>query len=189
MQVDLLEGLISGPLRYAGLPTPSGATVWIAADAEAIVRIAPGCNEREFLAELRRLSGLRAERSSDERLLREAARQLDEYLAGRRQRFELPVKLSGSAFQLRVWRVLTRIPYGETRSYGEVAAAAGIPGGARAVGGACRANPVAILVPCHRVVRSDGALGGYGGGLRLKQFLLDLERQVTAAPRPRPTAR
>ena len=94
---------------------------------------------------------------------------------------ELPVDVRGTAFQQRVWQELRRIPRGETRSYGEIAAAVGTPGGARAVGQACGSNPVAIVVPCHRVVQASGALGGYAWGLDVKQHLLERERQAPAS--------
>ncbi|MDW8129849.1 MAG: methylated-DNA--[protein]-cysteine S-methyltransferase [Bryobacterales bacterium] len=185
MQAHLLEGLI----RYAGLRAPNGALVWVAADAEAIVRISPGRQEKQFRQEMARLAGRQPVLRPQDRLVREALAQLQEYFAGIRQAFELPVKLAGSPFQLRVWRALAQIPYGQTRSYREVALAAGSARGARAAGSACGANPVAIVVPCHRVVRSDGAPGGYGGGREFKRFLLDLEDSVKAGLPPRPNAR
>lgn len=105
-----------------------------------------------------------------------ACRQLGEYFAGERRDFELELRVSGSEFRRTVWRALGEIPYGETRSYGELAAAIGRPGAARAVGLANGRNPFAIVVPCHRVVGADGALVGYGGGLERKRWLLDHER-------------
>lgn len=113
--------------------------------------------------------------------IRETARQLAEYFAGARRAFELPLDLRGTPFQLRVWNALLRIPYGETRTYGQLAALAGHPGAARAVGAANGANPIAIIVPCHRVVASGGGLGGYGGGLDCKRFLLALESGSAAS--------
>ena len=107
----------------------------------------------------------------------EACRQLDEYFAGERTRFDLPLRPVGSDFELAVWDQLTRIPYGETRSYGHVASAVGEPGGAQAVGAANGRNPLAIVVPCHRVIGADGSLVGFGGGLARKRFLLDLEQR------------
>jgi methylated-DNA-[protein]-cysteine S-methyltransferase len=107
-------------------------------------------------------------------VLREAARQLGEYFAGERQTFEVPTRLDGTGFQRQVWLELTRIPYGHVVSYGELARRVGRPGAARAVGGANARNPVPIIVPCHRVVASDG-IGGYGGGVPMKEALLDLE--------------
>ena len=108
-------------------------------------------------------------------LLEDAAEQLLRYLAGERTVFRVPLSLRGTPFQRAVWQALTRIPYGETRSYGEVAAAVGRPGAARAVGMACHANPAALIVPCHRVVGADGSLTGYAGGTEKKRFLLELE--------------
>lgn len=102
--------------------------------------------------------------------------QLGEYFAGTRRRFDLPLRQRGSAFQLRVWRALCEIPYGETRSYAEIARMVGAPGAVRAIGMTNGRNPIAIVVPCHRVIRSDGSLCGYGGGRWRKQWLLDHER-------------
>lgn len=108
--------------------------------------------------------------------LPDATRQLEEYFAGKRQAFDLPLAPSGTEFQRRVWAALTEIPYGETRSYGQIATAIGQPGASRAVGMANGRNPVSIVVPCHRVVGASGSLTGYAGGPERKQFLLDLER-------------
>jgi methylated-DNA-[protein]-cysteine S-methyltransferase len=106
----------------------------------------------------------------------EAVRQLRAYFDGELTRFDLPLRLDGSAFQREVWHALTEIPYGETTSYGEIARRVGRPGAARAVGLANGQNPVAIIVPCHRVIGADGSLTGYGGGLDAKRVLLQLER-------------
>ena len=108
-------------------------------------------------------------------LLEEAARQLEEYFAGQRKEFSLPLAPKGTEFQLRVWQALLQIPYGETRSYGELAAMVGNPKACRAVGGANHRNPLSILIPCHRVVGTGGSLTGYAGGLSVKEFLLKLE--------------
>jgi methylated-DNA-[protein]-cysteine S-methyltransferase len=108
-------------------------------------------------------------------LVTEAMRQIEEYFAGRRRDFDLPLDLRGTPFQIEVWEMVRQIPYGETRGYGELARALGRPGAARAVGAANGANPVPILVPCHRVIGAGGALTGYGGGLDRKKFLLELE--------------
>jgi methylated-DNA-[protein]-cysteine S-methyltransferase len=104
-----------------------------------------------------------------------AVTQLDEYFAGRRRRFDLALDLVGTQFQLAVWHALLDIPYGMTVSYGEVARALGRPDRVRAVGAANGRNPIAIVVPCHRVIGADGSLTGYGGGLHRKRALLDLE--------------
>ena len=110
-------------------------------------------------------------------LLEEAARQLQEYFAGCRREFFLPLAPRGTEFQRQVWHALEGIPYGETRTYGEIARAIGKPKACRAVGMANHRNPLSILVPCHRVVGADGSLTGYGGGLEAKQFLLELEKR------------
>lgn len=125
------------------------------------------------------LPGERARATSGRapRAVEAAARQLSEYLAGRRRHFELDLHLTGTAFQRDVWLALCAIPYGEVRTYHEVAAAAGRPAAARAVGNANHANPWPVIVPCHRVVAAHG-IGGYGGGVDLKRRLLALEGWV-----------
>ncbi len=110
-------------------------------------------------------------------LVAEAERQLDEYFQGRRTRFDLPLAPSGTPFQLRAWKALEDIPYGATRSYGEQARAMGQARAVRAVGAANGRNPIAIVVPCHRVIGGDGRLTGYGGGLDVKGYLIELERR------------
>lgn len=110
--------------------------------------------------------------------LAEAKRQIEEYFAGARQDFDLPLSPQGTPFQCRVWAELRRIPFGETISYGELAARIGKPSASRAVGAANGRNPLPVVVPCHRVIGSDGRLTGFGGGLPTKQALLDLERRV-----------
>jgi methylated-DNA-[protein]-cysteine S-methyltransferase len=107
-----------------------------------------------------------------------AIEQLDQYFAGERTEFDLELDMRGTQFQKDVWNALLTIPYGETRSYGEIARQIGRPDRARAVGAANGSNPVSIIVPCHRVIGSDGSLTGYGGGLPRKRFLLDLEAGV-----------
>ena len=108
-------------------------------------------------------------------LAQAAATEIAGYLAGAVRAFTVPVSADGTAFQKAVWAELARIPYGKRRTYGEIAAKLGRPRGARAVGAACGANPVPILVPCHRVVASGGGLGGFSAGLAVKRRLLDLE--------------
>ncbi len=102
-------------------------------------------------------------------------RQLDEYFAGQRKQFEFPLDLDGTDFEKRCWQALLEVPYGETRSYADLARALGQPKAVRAVGRANGKNPVAIVVPCHRVIGSGGDLTGYGGGLDIKRKLLELE--------------
>jgi len=114
-----------------------------------------------------------------ERAMRPYARELEEYFAGQRREFGFPLDLRGTEFQLACWRALLQIPYGETRTYADIARAVGNPTGFRAVGMANNRNPVAIVVPCHRVIASDGTLCGYGGGLDVKRKLLELEGALT----------
>ncbi len=117
------------------------------------------------------------QQSEDARPLEEARRQLEEYFAGCRTTFDVPLKPRGTEFQRRVWQELCRIPYGVTISYGELARRIGNPNASRAVGLANGQNPLAIVVPCHRVIGANGKLVGYGGGLPRKQMLLELERR------------
>jgi methylated-DNA-[protein]-cysteine S-methyltransferase len=104
-----------------------------------------------------------------------AIRQLGEYFAGKRREFDLELAPRGSAFEKQVWTLLTKIPYGQTRTYGQLAAELGDPGAAQAVGNANGWNPVSIIIPCHRVIAASGSLTGYAGGLHRKRFLLTLE--------------
>jgi methylated-DNA-[protein]-cysteine S-methyltransferase len=120
-------------------------------------------------------------RAPDHSILMRTAAQLDEYFAGSRTTFDLPLDLQGTRFQLAAWRSLARIPFGTTTSYGQQAAALGIPKAARALGAANGANPVCIVLPCHRVIGADGSLTGFGGGLPTKQWLLDHEASVLAS--------
>jgi methylated-DNA-[protein]-cysteine S-methyltransferase len=111
-------------------------------------------------------------------LIKKAAAQLTEYFAGKRKVFDLPLKLNGTEFQRSVWNALLAIPYGETRSYKEIAEYIRNPRACRAVGMANHQNPLAIIVPCHRVVEHGGGLGGYAGGLDVKRYLLSLEKKT-----------
>jgi len=114
----------------------------------------------------------------DDPVLAAAAEQLDEYFAGERTSFDLPLHIEGTDFEVAVWRAMTTIPYGETISYGEQADRAGYPGAYQAVGASNGQNPLAIVIPCHRVIGADGSLVGFGGGLQMKRDLLDLEAGV-----------
>lgn len=131
-------------------------------------------NPRDLQAEPK---GLRFEEAAS--AMQAYVRELDEYFAGKRREFTFALDLRGTDFQLACWRALVAIPYGETRSYGDIARAVGRPQGFRAAGMANNRNPVAIVVPCHRVIASDGTLCGYGGGLDIKRKLLELEGALT----------
>jgi methylated-DNA-[protein]-cysteine S-methyltransferase len=141
------------------MDTPIG-TLWLEADGAGLSSIA--------------FDGP-AGAESDDALIREAESQLRAYFAGELTRFDLPLSLRGTEFQRRVWGAVARIPYGTTTTYSAVAAAVGRPSACRAVGAANGRNPLPIVVPCHRVVGTSGALTGYGGGLERKRALLDLE--------------
>jgi methylated-DNA-[protein]-cysteine S-methyltransferase len=149
------------------VPSPIGPLT-VVQEGGALIRLAMSPPGRFVDAEL-------GERSDEG--FAEVVAQLGEYFAGQRTAFDLPLRPVGSGFELAVWEQLTRIPYGETRSYGFVANAVGEPGGAQAVGAANGRNPLAIVVPCHRVIGADGSLVGFGGGLPRKRFLLDLEQR------------
>lgn len=111
--------------------------------------------------------------------MRAYTKELEEYFAGKRREFTFPLDLRGTDFQIDCWRALLAIPYGETRTYGDIARAVGKSNAFRAVGMANNRNPIAIVVPCHRVIASDGTLCGYGGGLEVKRKLLELEGALT----------
>jgi methylated-DNA-[protein]-cysteine S-methyltransferase len=157
---------------YLDFETPLGA-MRVVGDAERIDRVdlprSAACQPDPSWKESRR---------TPPAALGEARRQLAEYFASARRDFDLPLAADGTPFQHRVWDALRRIPYGETISYGELARRIGKPTASRAVGAANGRNPIAIVVPCHRVIGADGTLIGYGGGLPVKQALLALERRV-----------
>lgn len=121
-------------------------------------------------------------------LIREARRQLTAYFQGKLRAFDLPLAPAGTEHQLRVWAELCRIPYGAVISYGELARRIGCPTASRAAGAANGKNPIAIIIPCHRVIGADGTLVGYGGGLEVKRWLIDHEASVCGNGRPAQTA-
>ncbi|MDW8467901.1 MAG: methylated-DNA--[protein]-cysteine S-methyltransferase [Burkholderiales bacterium] len=141
------------------------------------------CASARGLTEVRFARGGRApacagrRRTAASPILARAKRQLAEYFAGKRRRFDLPLDARGTAFQRAVWRAIASVPYGETISYAELARRAGRPGAARAAGAAAGRNPIAIIVPCHRIVGSNGRLTGYAAGLARKRALLALEAE------------
>ena len=134
-------------------------------------------NPRDLRVERQKGASVHFEES--QAAMRAYVRELEEYFAGERRQFSFPLDLRGTDCQLACWRALLAIPYGETRTYGDIARAIGRPRGFRAVGMANNRNPVAIVVPCHRVIASDGTLCGYGGGLDVKRRLLELEGALT----------
>ncbi|TMG42963.1 MAG: methylated-DNA--[protein]-cysteine S-methyltransferase [Chloroflexi bacterium] len=156
-------------------PTPVGTLTLVASDR--------GLRAVVWPKSLRKGTGVngRPHRNPDHPILKTTARQLDEYFSGERSTFDIPLDLEGTRFQVAAWRSLAQIPFGSTTTYGRQAAGLGIPTAARAVGAANGANPVCIVLPCHRVIGSNGSLTGFGGGLPVKQWLLDHEARVLAA--------
>lgn len=189
----LLAAAAAGLKRIAfehGEPAPERPAEWLAlpgAEAEGTVAPAagPGATTGASTAGASAVeAGSANGAASAAGILHQAARQITEYFAGARRDFDLPLAPDGNPFQQRVWSLLRGIPYGQTRSYGELARHLGRPGAARAVGSANARNPLPIVVPCHRVIGADGTLTGYAGGLRLKAFLLELERRGGGAAQP-----
>jgi methylated-DNA-[protein]-cysteine S-methyltransferase len=164
-----LEPIADGPARWHRVDSPLG--------------------ELQLVGDGRSLTGLEmsprsvpADAHHDPEAFGHVQAQLDAYFEGELTEFDVPLAPSGSGFQLAVWEALTRIPYGETASYGEIAAELGRPDAVRAVGSTNGRNPIAVIIPCHRVIGADGTLVGYGGGLPRKRLLLELEAEH-AAPR------
>ena len=153
----MISQLYASPLGTLELSARSGRLIGLRFDAGHDIDFAPSFAAPE-----------------DQSVLDQACEQLDEYFAGQRRQFDVPVALQGTPFQLKVWSMLYRIPYGKMVSYGQMAEALG-RGCPRSVGTANGANPLPIFLPCHRVIASDGSLGGFSGGLDVKQRLLDIE--------------
>ena len=154
-------------MNYAWMTSPVGRLLLAGTDALSLIAFSRGpksiAPETDW-------------QPSDEPFLSQAAAQLEEYFRGTRRQFDLDLEPTGTPFQLEVLDALANIPYGETRSYGEIAAQIGRPKAVRAVGAANGRNPLPVVLPCHRVIGADGSLTGFGGGLETKRYLLDLER-------------
>jgi methylated-DNA-[protein]-cysteine S-methyltransferase len=178
------ESTMSSMITTSTGTTSTGTdTLWTSIDSPIgplLVTLEDGAVSRVWMSEQRHQAS-EADPSwvRDDAAFAEVARQLEEYFAGERKEFDVPLAPAGTAFQLEVWAALRTIPYGETCSYGEIAVQIGRPGASRAVGLANGRNPISIVVPCHRVIGSTGTLTGYGGGLERKRWLLDLERGTT----------
>lgn len=174
LRAALPECCAEGAIRWHSFPTPFG-TMYVAATERGLARVSWGRGAQSFVRELEERFPGRVV-AHDPTALAETERQLREYFAGTRSRFELPVDLGTlSEFDRRVLETARTIPYGEVIPYSELARRIARPQAARAVGNALARNPVAIVVPCHRVVRNDGSLGGYGGGIAYKKKLLAIE--------------
>src|SRR5690242_15034274 len=163
-------------LYWSSLASAQGNCTVISTEKGVCWMGTPGTSREEGLSWLeRRISIENLIEGTEVEPLRQAMEQLKHYFAGEQIQFSCPLDLRGSAFQVEVWKELYRIPYGQTRTYAQIAQAIGHPKAVRAVGAANGANPVAIIVPCHRVIGSNGTLTGYGGGLPMKEWLLALE--------------
>ena len=173
---DTTVRLGEGHLVAATFDSPVGELVLVADDDALVAVLWPDDDP----ARVRGIADAARVAADGHPVLRATAEQLDEYFDGRRTTFDLPLRPAGTPFQQAVWRALVDVPYGETTSYGELARRIGRPGAVRAVGLANGRNPISIVVPCHRIIGSDGSLTGYGGGLERKRYLLDLERGAVA---------
>ncbi|RME03428.1 MAG: methylated-DNA--[protein]-cysteine S-methyltransferase [Deltaproteobacteria bacterium] len=170
-------------LRFSTIDTPIGIPFWFAASDEGFCRTTFRLSEEAFVAELEESFGAEARR--DARGLEAARETFEAYFHGELRNFSLPIDLrGGTPFERRVWRGLQRIPYGKTWSYQEQARFVGHPRSVRAVGAANGKNPLPILLPCHRVIGSDGKLRGFRGGVEIKAWLLQLERQNAQTTHP-----
>ncbi len=161
-------------IYYSFFDTPLLKRVFIASTEKGICAVDFFTSEKAFLQELKeRLPG---EIVRDDRKNKAAISQLSRFLQGKLKRFDCPLDLKGTPFEKKVWSRLARIPYGETRSYKDIAEAIDHPKAFRAVGNANGSNPIPLILPCHRVIESNGGLGGYGHGLKVKKQLLELEK-------------
>ncbi len=159
---------------YASFNSPLLEKVFVASTEKGVCRVDFLTSEKDFLKELRRcFSG---ETIRDDRKNKAVLSQLKEYMRGKLKRFNCPLDMRGTPFEKRVWSKLAKIPYGQTRSYKEIARATGHSKAFRAVGNANGKNPLPLIIPCHRVIESNGGLGGFGHGIKVKKRLLDFEK-------------
>ena len=156
---------------FASAQTFERGTLWMARTPRGICNLVIGGTRHRFRSSLPR-----GDWTEDARPFRAITAKLRRFASGKRVAFDVPLDLSlGTPFQQKVWRAIAKIPWGETRSYAELARAVGKPSAYRAVANACGANPVPLIIPCHRVIASDGSIGGFSGGIALKRELLGLE--------------
>ena len=161
---------------YASVASPIG-TIWVASDKTGVCLVSLGGAEQGVLKELSTAGFRHAQ--ADREFNRGVLTEIEAFFAGKVISFSSPLHVHGRPFDMRVWQALQRIPLGETRSYEEIAQAIGNPRACRAVGGANRRNPLPLLIPCHRVIRKDGGLGGFACGTEIKHWLLQFEQRVT----------
>lgn len=156
--------------KWTAVEMAPGVVLFVEAEGDALRRAEFGSDAAQPPAGWD--AGKRKDRDT---LLRHAAKELKDYMAGKRRVFSLPFEMEGTEFQCRVWAELCKIPFGELRCYGDIAEALGQPKAVRAVGGANGKNPLPVIVPCHRVIAADGTLAGYSGGVEIKRLLLKVE--------------
>ena len=161
-------------IYYASFDSPLLKKVFVASTEKGVCMIDFLTSEKAFLKELKAL--IPGEIVRDDQKNRKALSQMERYLKGELKRFDCPLDLQGTPFQKKVWSKLATIPYGQTRSYKEIAEAIGHPKAFRAVGNANGSNPIPLILPCHRVIESNGGLGGFGHGIKVKKELLDFEK-------------
>lgn len=161
-----------GVVYYDGMLSPIGE-IWIAGSEQGLLKIDLRISEEHFLADLRKITPSKPIR--DAMKFTKIEGRFEEYFRGNKVIFDIPLDLRGTEFQRDVWRAIYKIPYGRLSSYGRIAEEIGRPRAVRAVGNAVGANPLPIVIPCHRIIRADGGLGGYGGGIDLKLYLLSIE--------------
>ncbi len=165
----------NGKIYYTSFDSPWLKKVFVASTEKGVCRVDFLKSEKDFLRGLKKR--FHAQIIKDNLKNRVVLGQLKKYLEGKLQRFDCKLDYEGTSFQKKVWRTLAKIPYGETRSYKEIARAIGHPRAFRAVGNANRKNPIPLIIPCHRVIESRGELGGFGHGIKIKKMLLDLEKR------------
>jgi methylated-DNA-[protein]-cysteine S-methyltransferase len=167
-------------IYYDSVSSPIGK-IWIASDRAGVRLVRFRLRKDDFLKELRGLR--RWHPRPDQEFNRGVSEEIRAYFEGEVTRFSSPLQPVGSPFDMKVWEALQHIPLGETRSYEEIAQEVGNPKGCRAIGGANRRNPIPLLIPCHRVIRKDGRLGGYSSGTEIKAWLLRFEQKLTRGSR------
>ncbi len=169
-------------IYYSMISSPIGR-IWVASDRVGVCLVRFGLGEEEFLGEIRKLGDINP--LADQQFNAGVLEEVTAYFEGRLTCFLSPVHLRGGAFDMKVWEAVKGIPFGETRSYQQIALQVGNPKGCRAVGRANGRNPVPLLIPCHRVIKKDGGLGGFSSGIEIKRWLLRFEREVSLSRQER----
>mgnify|MGYP003444436049 CR=1 FL=1 len=159
-------------ILYTSFNSPIGK-IHLALTEKGLCEIGIGESKKKFISSLQKTYNIKPVK--DDAAFKDLVKLLKRYLNGEKLRIDIPFDLKGTSFEKKVWKALLKIPYGKTKSYGEIAKEIGLPNGARAVGNACGKNPIPIIIPCHRVIAGNGGLGGYTGGIGIKKRLLRIE--------------